>query len=269
MDDADLPAPAVDPGEYDEHYYLNCCGGHEAYAPSGGSKVAGIYPNALAMAKLAPGEVVVDVGTGRGELLAVAVKYGAARAVGVEYAEAAVTLARKTIALHDVTDRAEVMLADARSIPIPDDFADLVTMLDVVEHLTDEELTRSFAEIRRILKPGGRLFIHTFPTKTIYDVTYRALRWTSPGRRRRWPADPRNDYEHKMHVNEQSRRSLRASLRAAGFDPVEVVFGGWVYTDHVPDEGAKKVYQRLARHRLTASLGLSNLFATAYEPKRR
>jgi hypothetical protein len=37
----------------------------------------------------------------------------------------------------------------------------------------------------------------------------------------------------------------------------------------VPEDGAKRIYQRLARHRLTAPLGISNLFATAYEPKSR
>jgi ubiquinone/menaquinone biosynthesis C-methylase UbiE len=194
------------------------------------------------------------------------VKQGAARAIGVEYAEAAVALARRTLEVHEVNDRAEVVLADARAMPIDDGIADLVTMLDVVEHLTDDEIARSLAEIRRILRPGGRLFIHTFPTRTIYDVTYRALRLTSPRRMRRWPADPRNEFEHKMHVNEQTLRSLRRSLRAAGFDPVEVVLGKWVYTDHVPDPGAKRVYERLAKHRLTAPLGVSNIFATAVNP---
>ncbi|MDQ1705281.1 MAG: hypothetical protein QOF18_1647 [Frankiaceae bacterium] len=262
----DIPAPAVDPDEYDEDYYLNCCGGFEAFTPSGGAKFAGMYPGALAKAGFKAGETVVDIGTGRGELLAVAVQQGAARAVGVEYAEAAVKLARSTIELHGVGERAEVILADARSVPIEDDFADLATMLDVVEHLTDAELARSLAEVKRLLRPGGRLFIHTFPTRTIYDVTYRGLRMLSRRRRRQWPADPRNDYEHRMHVNEQTRASLRRHLDQAGFDPVDVVLGGWIYTDFIPDERAKRVYHWLAKSRLTAPLGVSNLFATAVKP---
>jgi ubiquinone/menaquinone biosynthesis C-methylase UbiE len=262
----ELPAPAVDPDVYDEDYYLTCCGGHETFGPSGGSKFAGMYPNALEMAGLRDGETVVDVGTGRGELLVVAVKKGASRAIGVEYAEAAVALARRTVSQHEVADRAEVVLADARAMPIDDGSADLVTMLDVVEHLTDDELARSFAEILRILRPGGRLFIHTFPTRTIYDVTYRALRMTSLRRRRAWPADPRNEFEHKMHVNEQTLGSMRRSLRAAGFSPVDVTLGKWVYTDHVPDAGGKRIYERLAKHRLTRPLGIANIFATAVKP---
>jgi cyclopropane fatty-acyl-phospholipid synthase-like methyltransferase len=38
-------------------------------------------------------------------------------------------------------------------------------MLDVVEHLTPTELDRTLAQARRILAPGGRLYIHTFPNR--------------------------------------------------------------------------------------------------------
>ncbi|MHB2024259.1 MAG: class I SAM-dependent methyltransferase [Mycobacteriales bacterium] len=261
----ELAAPVVDSREYDEAYYLTCCAGYEAWAASGGARFAGVYAGALARAKLAPGEVVVDIGTGRGELLVVAVQQGAKRAVGVEYSAAGVALARKTIAAHAVGECAEVILADARSIPVADGSADLVTLLDVVEHLSPGELAATLVEARRILRPGGRVFIHTFPTRTIYEVTYRLQRLARPGRRSGWPVDPRNDYEHRMHVNEQTRARLRASLRRAGFARVEVVLGGWVYTDHVPEESAKRLYHRLARFAPTASLGVANLFATAFK----
>jgi ubiquinone/menaquinone biosynthesis C-methylase UbiE len=267
--DGDQPSlpPAVVPADrYDEDYYLNMCAGCEAWTPSGGAEVADRYPGSLAKARLQPGEVVVDIGTGRGELLAVAINaFGAARAIGVEYAEAAITMANQTLELHGVADRAEAVLADARAMPIESDTADLVTMLDVVEHLAPEELRMSLAEALRILRPGGRLFIHTVPTRTIYNVTYRALRWSSPRRLGQWPANPRNDYELQMHCNEQTRSGLRRSLRAAGFRPIEVDLGKWIYTDFIPDERYKRVYHRLARHRLTAPLGVANLFATAWK----
>jgi predicted SAM-dependent methyltransferase len=177
-------------------------------------------------------------------------------------------MAEKTIATHGVGDRAQVVLADARSVPVESDSADLVTMLDVVEHLAPDELDRSLREAFRILRPGGRIFVHTVPTSTIYNVTYRALRWSSPRRLRQWPANPRNDYELQMHCNEQTLGGMRRSLRRAGFRPVAVELGTWIYTDFVPEERFKRVYHRLARHRLTAPLGVSNLFATAWKPGR-
>ena len=265
MTDPDQPlaAPTVSPAVYDEDYYTNWCAGYEAWRSSDGAEVAGIYPGILKLARFEPGFVVVDIGAGRGELVAVAAERGAARAIGVEYSPTAVEMAHKTLERHDVNDRAEVVLADARAMPVDDGVADLVTLVDVVEHLSPDELHRTLREAHRVLKPGGRVFAHTAPNRTIYDVTYRLQRLVRPGRRRRWPADPRNDFERQMHVNEQTTRSLRRALTDAGFGAVDVRLGGWVYTDFVPDERACRLYQRLANHRLTARFGRGDLFAEA------
>ena len=254
------------PDAYDEHYYLATCAGAEEWAASAGRMFGGAYPGALALAGLRAGEVLVDIGTGRGELLAAAIEHGAARAVGVEYADAAVALAQRTIDVHGVGDRAEVVHADARAVPLADGFADLVTLLDVVEHLTTAELDVVLAEAWRVLRPGGRVFVHTFPTRTIYAVTYRLQRLSRPWRWRRWPADPRNDAERLMHVNEQTIRSLRRTLRGAGFASVDVVVGDMVYADFVPDERARRLYGRLARVGVLKRFGVSNLFASAARP---
>jgi ubiquinone/menaquinone biosynthesis C-methylase UbiE len=235
---------------------------------SAGAGVAGIYPGSLQRVGLRSGEVLVDIGTGRGELLAVAVEAGAARAIGVEYSAAAVELARRTIDAHGVADRAEVLLADARSIPLDDGLADVVTLLDVVEHLAPAELAGSLAEAHRLLRPGGRLLIHTFPTSTIRKV-YRLQRLAVPGRRRRWPVDPRHPLEVSMHVNEQTARRLGRAVRAAGFEATPEL-GEWVWTDYVPasDERAKRLYHRLAKLPLTRRFGVSNLWCLGTKPSR-
>ena len=258
----DVPAPVVSPDVYTEEYYRKWCAGFEEWTASGGAAVAGIYPGILRLAGFRPGHVLVDIGTGRGEMLAVAVEAGASRAIGIEYAPAAVEMAEQTLDVHNVRDKAEVMLADARSVPVPDGTADLVTMVDVVEHLADAELKRSLSEARRMLKPGGRLFVHTMPNRLIYDVTYKVQRWLRPGRRRSWPKDPRlHHYEHVMHVNEQTEASLRRYVRGAGFDPVRVWLGEWIYTDFVPDPSARRLYHRLAKIPFTKRFGAADLFA--------
>jgi ubiquinone/menaquinone biosynthesis C-methylase UbiE len=260
-----LSAPAVPPDVYDDHYYRNMCLGSSEWSQSGGKRFSGVYEGFLALAGLEPGQVIVDIGTGRGELLAVAVERGAARAIGVEYSEAAVALARETIAVHGVADRAEVHLADARDMPVEDGTADLVSLLDVVEHLAPDELDRALAEARRVLKPGGRVVIHTMPNRTIYEVTYRLQRWLWPPRLVSWPADPRNDYERRMHVNEQTVGSLRKAIAAAGLEP-RVWLGDWVYAAFVPSERARRLYHRLASRRLTERFGKGDLWAEGRKP---
>jgi ubiquinone/menaquinone biosynthesis C-methylase UbiE len=260
--DADLPAPAVPPGIYDEDYYRTACGGFEVWAPSGGREFSGMYPYVFDALDLKPGQTLVDIGTGRGELLAVAAKAGV-QAIGIEYSDAALALASQTLEAHGVRDGARVVLADARSLPVADGAADAATLLDVVEHLTPAELDSALSEARRILKPGGRLYIHTFPNRTVYDVTYRLQRLVVPTRLRRWPADPRGELERAMHVNEQTVTSLRRALRRH-FDDVRVWLGDWIYTDHVPSRRAHAAYYRLARLPAPFNrLGKGNIWADA------
>lgn len=263
----DVPAPVVSPDVYTEEYYRKWCAGFEEWTSSGGAAVAGIYPGILRLAGFQPGEVLVDIGTGRGEMLAVAVEMGASRAIGIEYAPAAVEMAEQTLDVHKVRDKAEVMLADARSVPVHDGSADLVTMVDVVEHLADAELKRSLEEARRMLRPRGRLFVHTMPNRLIYDVTYKVQRLFRASRRRGWPKDPRlHHYEHVMHVNEQTEASLRRYLQGAGFDPVRVRLGEWIYTDFVPDASGRRLYHRLAKFGPTKRFGAADLFGEGTKP---
>lgn len=265
-DFADLPDPAVSQAEYDRDYFLECCAGADQWRESGGRAPSGLYKGVLEMARLREGETVVDIGTGRGELVAVAVEQGAAQATGVDYSHAAIELARETLSAHDLDERASVVLADAREIPLPDGQADLVTLLDVVEHLTPQELDIALSEALRLLRPGGRVFVHTMPNRLIYDVTYRIQRALWPPRWTRWPAEPRAEVERTMHVNEQTVRSMRGALRRAGFSDVRGHYGQWLHTSFVPSERARRLYPRLARRRLTAPLGACDLFAEAKRP---
>ena len=257
-----LPAPVVPAAAYDEDYYLNLCLGYEEWRASGGAEMAGVYPGVLDRAALRAGELLVDIGAGRGELVAAAAERGA-RAVGIEYSPAAIELARRTLTAHGDPPEARVLLADARALPLADSEANLVTMIDVIEHLSATEQTRVLQEARRVLVPGGRILIHTLPNRLIYDVTYRLQRAIRLRSRDAWPRDPRHGFEHELHVGEQSARSLRRSLRAAGFTAVDVRHGEMIYTDFVPDARARITYHRLAAHRLTAGLGSADLWATA------
>ena len=72
-----LPEPAVPASAYDDHYYREVCCGSEEWAASDGERFGGLYEGYANLLDLRPGEVLVDVGCGRGELLAVAASRGA------------------------------------------------------------------------------------------------------------------------------------------------------------------------------------------------
>lgn len=258
-----LSEPAVPADAYDESYYLQWCAGYEEWRESDGAEYAGIYPGTLARARLEPGEVLVDLGTGRGELLAAAIDVGASEAIGIDYSTDAIKLTQRTLEARGVAERARAIAGDIRDLPLADRTADLVTMLDVVEHLTPTELDLALREARRVLRPGGRLLVHTAPNRTVYELTYRLQRLAVPGRARRWPKDPRNEFEQRMHVNEQTRRKLRRSLRAAGFASVKVELGLWQWAGFVPDERPRRLYRRLARLGPLAQFAVMDIWAEA------
>lgn len=255
----ELEPPKVPPGAYTESYYRERCLGSAEWAESDGLDTHAAFPYYLELTELVAGEVLVDIGAGRGEIIALAAERGAARAVGIEYSPDAVKLARQTLAAHGNSPQAEILLADARSLPLEADTADVVTLFDVVEHLTPTELSTALDQVRRILKPGGRVVIHTMPNRLYYDVTWRVLSLFHPS----WPRDPRNDLEREMHVNEQTRRGLRRSLEQAGLRDVDVRYGKWVHDVIVPSRRTRRLVRWLAGHRPTAWLGAADLWATA------
>jgi ubiquinone/menaquinone biosynthesis C-methylase UbiE len=259
-----VPEPRVPADVYDEEYYVECCLGGREWRDSDGAGMVPLFDGLLDRAQLRAGELLVDLGTGRGELIAAAAARGA-QAIGVEYAEVAVALAQRTLHAHGDPPGARVIHADARAVPLPDGRADLVTLIDVIEHLTVPEQQVAVREAYRLLRPGGRILMYTFPNRLIYDVTYRLLRAIWPGGRR-WPADPRNDYERLMHVGEQTAGSLRRRLQEASFTRIAVSHGEMIYPDFVPSERARGMYHRLAAYGPTARFGRADLWAEARRP---
>ncbi len=55
--------------------------------------------------------------------------------------------------------KAHIVLGDVQVQPLAAEKFDLVLTVDVMEHVEDDKAT--FAEFRRVLKPGGYLVMHT------------------------------------------------------------------------------------------------------------
>ncbi len=114
--------------------------------------------NPHAIAPLPIGARVVDIGSGGGTDLLLAARHvgSSGRAIGIDMTAAMREVARAGARECGLTN-VEVLEADATSLPIEDAFVDVVISNGVLNLVPEKE--RAFAEIARILRPGGRLQI--------------------------------------------------------------------------------------------------------------
>ncbi|HEX3785309.1 MAG TPA: GNAT family N-acetyltransferase [Pseudonocardiaceae bacterium] len=114
--------------------------------------------NPVAVAELHPGETVLDLGSGAGlDVLASARRVGpTGRAIGLDMTENMLTLSRRHAAEQQVTN-AEFLPGTIEDIPLPDNAVDVVISNCVITLSADKP--RVFAEIARVLRPGGRVGI--------------------------------------------------------------------------------------------------------------
>ena len=169
---------------------------------------------AIKLCNISPGMRLLDIACGRGEVPAYVSQQGVF-GVGLDYSQASIDFAKKVKLVHEKDNPGHFFLtrADATSLPFEDNSFDRVTMLDIIEHLYPDQLELMFRETRRILKPDGYAVIHTLPNRWLYNFTYPLLHRIF----REIPADPRNPYEKKIHVNEQDLFRLVNLLDKIGF----------------------------------------------------
>ncbi len=114
--------------------------------------------NPTAVADLHPGERVLDLGSGGGiDVLLSAKRVGpTGRAFGVDMTDEMLALAQRNAAMAGATN-VEFLKGDIEAIPLPAESIDVVISNCVVNLAVDKRAV--FAEIARVLRPGGRIGI--------------------------------------------------------------------------------------------------------------
>jgi demethylmenaquinone methyltransferase / 2-methoxy-6-polyprenyl-1,4-benzoquinol methylase len=121
---------------------------------------------AIASLALTGGERVLDLCTGTGDLAIAAVRArpSAARVVGVDFAAAMLRIGRDKLVGAHLDDRVSLLRGDATRIPVADASVDAITIAFGIRNV--EDVSRACTEMRRVLKPNGRLAILEFAVPT-------------------------------------------------------------------------------------------------------
>jgi 2-polyprenyl-3-methyl-5-hydroxy-6-metoxy-1,4-benzoquinol methylase len=142
-----------------------------------------------------------------------------------------------------------------REARFPDQFFDIVTMWDVIEHLTDP--LSSLQEAYRVLAPGGIICIHTINIESPFARLMG----------HRWP------WLMEMHLYYFSPQTLTQMLEKAGFQVIEMVTQGrylrlgYLLSRLEPyagvlAQGLGKLSRGLGLAHLPISINLGDLFTT-------
>jgi arsenite methyltransferase len=136
--------------------------------------------NPHVLGRIEEGATVLDLGCGAGtDLLIAAQMVGpSGHVIGIDMTPAMLRVARSSAVEMGVADRVELHESLIESLPLPDAEVDIVISNGVIDLVPDKDAV--FAEIDRVLKPGGRLqfadvVIHTEVSE---DARKRIDLWT-------------------------------------------------------------------------------------------
>jgi demethylmenaquinone methyltransferase/2-methoxy-6-polyprenyl-1,4-benzoquinol methylase len=177
---------------------------------------------ALAQTGLRPGHRALDVASGTGDLGA-----GLARQVGKQGLAVLTDINREMLSRgrdrlidRGLAANVRFVIANAEALPFPDRSFDCVTIGFGLRNVTDKPA--ALADMRRLLKPGGRLLVLEFskPTLEILKPAYDAYSFTVLPRLGAIIAGDAASYRYlaesiRMHPDQET---LAGMMREAGFD---------------------------------------------------
>jgi demethylmenaquinone methyltransferase/2-methoxy-6-polyprenyl-1,4-benzoquinol methylase len=116
-------------------------------------------------------ERVLDLCTGTGDLAVAAARArpSAARVVGIDFAGAMLQVGREKLRKAALDARITLVRGDATRIPLDEGVMDAITIGFGIRNVEDME--GACREMRRVLKPGGRLAILEFAVPTVPGVS--------------------------------------------------------------------------------------------------
>lgn len=165
---------------------------------------AAVHRELVGQAELRPGQRVVEIGCGTGSLLLrVRRRHPDVELAGLDPDPEALDRARRKLDGRGPAVRLDRGFADA--LPYPDASVDSVLSSFMWHHLDPADKPTVLQEVRRVLRPGGRLHLMDMTTTpTIHRVLSRGV------------------HHHPVQHSHDRPAVLSAALREAGFHDVAV-----------------------------------------------
>jgi len=156
---------------------------------------------------------ILDIGCGTGATMDRLSDYGQVQ--GIDLSETPLRYSRRR-------GHQRVFCASATALPFADNSFDLVTALDVIEHLDDD--LRGLAEIRRVLKPGAPAMIFVPAFQTLWG-----------------PNDVQSGHKRRYRIEQ-----LRPVIDASGLHLEKISYANIAM--FIPIWAGRKILNLLGRH---------------------
>jgi len=124
-------------------------------------------------------EYILDVATGTGDFAIQALSLKPKKIWGIDISEGMLDVGRKKIKQKGLDNVIELKAGDSENIPFEENKFDAVTVAFGVRNF--ENLEKGLTEIRRVLKPSGKLIVlefsrpRAFPMKQLYSFYFKAI----------------------------------------------------------------------------------------------
>ncbi|MFB6085633.1 MAG: class I SAM-dependent methyltransferase [Halodesulfurarchaeum sp.] len=135
---------------------------------------------ALDLLSIAPSERIVELGCGPGYGLVSLAGFldQTGHVVGLDAAPGVLDRSRSRAMRPAVSERIDLVLGDARSLPIAEDSVAVIFIEDTLELFSRGEIRAVLQECKRVLTPDGRVGVITMERETVEnDPFIRAYEW--------------------------------------------------------------------------------------------
>jgi len=140
---------------------------------------------ALTRVNIQEGETVLEIGYGTGHCLKrIAESVGpSGKVYGIDISSSMMEITKKRLEKAGLTDRVELYCGDASSLPFDDNIFDSVLMTFTLELFDTPEIPKVLEQIKRVLKPGGRLGVASMSKENGDSLFLRLYEWMHD----KWP----------------------------------------------------------------------------------